>query len=264
MALVVACLTRGHRWRYRDIAQAMAAGIARCGDRPVMHDLGAAHRPADVAVCYGWKARNRLQLFPRFVYADLGYWQRDQYYRLAVGSWSPDGYVRAGLPAARLEGLGVQVQPWKSGSEIVVAGSSPKAAADHGLGYMAWERRAVKALTAKGLRVVYRPKPGDPAAQPIEGAGYDTRPLAEALEAAAGWVTHHSNSAIDALVAGVPVHCEIGAAAAFSVPLEQIGQAPRLEGREQFLADVAWLQWNLDEMRRGDAWAHLKERGLVC
>jgi hypothetical protein len=264
VALVVACLTRGHRWRYREIAQAMAEGIARCGDRPVLADLSMPHKKADVAICYGWKARQRLRLYPHFVYADLGYWQRDSYYRLAVDDWSPEAYVRAGLPPERLQALGVAVQSWKGGREIVVAGSSAKAAADHSLGYMGWEMSAVKRLRALGLPVAYRPKPGDPGARPIEGAEYDTRPLADALASAAGWVTHHSNSAIDALAAGVPVHCALGAAAAFSVPLEQIGSAPRLEGREQFLADVAWLQWSLDEIRRGEAWAHLKDRGLVC
>jgi hypothetical protein len=77
-------------------------------------------------------------------------------------------------------------------------------------------------------------------------------------------VTHHSNTAIDALVEGIPVHCEEGAAAAFSVPLETAANPERLEGREQFIADVSWLNWSVQEMERGESWAHMKERGLVC
>ena len=265
MALVVACLTNPAQKRYRVIADAMAAGINRYGDRAQLVSVYAPHQKADVAVMYGWKRHEQLQRYPQFVYADLGYWQRDRYYRLAVGGWSAERYVRAGLPADRFDALGLQVKPWREqGSEIIVAGSTAKAAAEDGFGYMEWERRAIAQLRGCGRPVVYRPKPNDRLAQPIAGAGYDTRPINEALANAWAWVTHHSNSAVDALLAGVPVHCEIGAAAAMSVPLDRIARATLVDGREQFLADVAWLQWTLDEMRSGEAWAHLKERGLVC
>jgi hypothetical protein len=91
--------------------------------------------------------------------------------------------------------------------------------------------------------------------------GYDLRPISEALASARAIVTHHSNVAVEALAAGVPVHCFTGAAAACSVPLDRLCERP--EGREQFLADVAYLQWSLDEMRSGAYWAHIKERGVI-
>lgn len=244
----------------------MAAGIARCGDRVIA--LNETMRPAkaDVAVMYGWGKRSIYQQYPNYVYGDLAYWGRDRdYYRLGVNGWSPERYVSAGLPNTRLQALGLQVKPWNdSGTQIIVAGSTAKACRDHGMGYMDWETRVCRELQARGLQVVYRPKPNDKMAKPISGIPYDTRPISEALRDAKAWVTHHSNSAIDALLAGVPVHCETGAAAAFSVPLDQIVEPPRMDGREQFLADVAWLQWSLDEMRSGACWAHLKERGLLC
>lgn len=265
MALVVACLTSPAQKRYRLIAEAMAAGIARCGDRAKLVSMHGQHEAADVGVMYGWKRHAKLERYPRFVYADLGYWHRDRYYRLAAGGWGPESYVRAGLPTVRFESLGLQVKPWREeGTGIIVAGATAKAAIEHGLGYTQWERQAIAQLQGCGRPVVYRPKPNDPMAAPLPGAGYDTRPISEALSSAWAWVTHHSNSAVDALLAGIPVHCEIGAAAAMSVPLDQIAAAPLPVGREQFLADVAWLQWTVEEMRSGEAWAHLKERGLVC
>lgn len=112
-----------------------------------------------------------------------------------------------------------------------------------------------------GYKVVYRPKPNDKEKRPINGVGYDQRPISEALASAKAIVTHHSNVAVEALAAGVPVHCVTGAAAAFSVPLDRLGD--RLDGREQFLADVSYLQWSLDEMRSGDYWSHVKERGVI-
>lgn len=264
MALVVACLTRPSQWRYNEVAEAMAAGIRRCGDKPFIASVASPLQPADAAVCYGWKHHARYSFYRQFVYADMGYWQRENYYRVAVNGWSAARYVRAGLPSTRFDRLGLRIAPWGEGQEVIVAGSTAKAAADHGFGYMEWERRAIERLKDCGRPVVYRPKPNDAQARAIPGVRTDTRPISESLRAAAGWVTHHSNSAVDALLAGVPVHCEIGAAAAMSVPLDQIANAPWLEGREQFLHDVAWLQWTVDEMRAGECWAHLKERGLVC
>lgn len=263
MALSVACLVRTGQRRSRIVAEAMCEGIRRCGDKPQVCAMWAPAK-ADVAFSYGWKHRARFKHYPAFVYADLGYWQRDSYYRLSVGGWGPEGYVCAGLPRSRFTALGLEIKPWNSGTEVIVAGSTQKAATDHGMAYMEWERRAIKRLISYGLNPIYRPKPNDPNARPIESAGYDHRPISEALRNARVWVTHHSNSAVDALLAGVPVHCEIGAAAALSMTFDQIPNAPRREGREAFLADVAWLQWTLDEMRTGEPWMHLKERGLLC
>lgn len=251
----VACLSVPARKRSRDIASAMAAGIRLHGDTV---EVSVAPTRGDVCIGYGWKFRSIYQRFPAYIYADIGYWQRDSYYRLAVNGWSPERYVRAGLPADRFDRLGLAVKSWRSGGQIVVAGSTAKAAREHGLTYQEWERQAIRRLHELGLEVIYRPKPNDPCATVLEGLAPDRRPISETLATSGGWVTHHSNSAVDALLAGVPVHCQAGAAAAFSVPLESMVDPPRLDSREQFLADVAWLQWTLDEMRSGECWAHLR------
>lgn len=265
MALDVVCFTDHRLSRYRHIAAAMSAGIARCGDKPVVVDVRSFAPDADAAVMWGWKRRDLFKPYRQFVYADLGYWRRDEFYRVCVNGWSPDRYVRAGLCSSRFDALGLDLKPWRTGgTEILIAGCSPKSAADHGLGYMEWETRVAKALKDCGRPVMYRPKPTDKAKRRIRGIGYDERPIGEALESAYAVVTHHSNSAVDALLAGLPVHCEIGVAAGMSAPLETIAGAKEPEGREQFLHDVAWLQWTLAEMGSGTCWAHLKDRGLIC
>lgn len=170
--------------------------------------------------------------------------------------------MKAGLPASRLQSLGVVIKPWRNGSgEVLLAGSSAKSAAQHGIAYMGWETQMAGKLQALGYRVTYRPKPGDKQARHISGCRLDTGPLEASLARASAVVTHHSNLAVQALAEGVPVHCVTGAAAAFSNPLDAL--LDRQEGREQFLADVAWLQWNMDEIRAGACWRHLKDRGLI-
>jgi hypothetical protein len=264
--LKVACFTH-HLSKYKVIASAMCAGIRACGDEAEIFQIDGEQPDADVAVSYGWKRNRVLHRYPQFAYADLGYWCRATHFRLAVNGWSPDSYVLAGLSAHRLASFGVQVQPWRGGGrEVLLVGASAKSMCEHGYSYLEWETAMARALVSRGLRVAFRPKPTDLDRMPIqvEGVTYDERPLLEALNAASCVVTHHSNVAIDALVHGVPAYCELGAGAAFSVQSNEISAAPpRLEGREQFLADVAWLQWSLDEMRSGAAWAHLRERNLI-
>jgi hypothetical protein len=122
----------------------------------------------------------------------------------------------------------------------------------------------VERLKSFGMPIVFRPKATDRFRKPIPGTIYDEGPLERTLSSAWALVTHHSNCALDALLAGVPTYCETGAGAAFSFDLDRMLDPPLPEGREQFLADVAWLNWSLDEMRSGEAWSHLKDRGLLC
>ena len=252
-------------WRYKDVANSMAEGIRRCGDTAVIAGISGPKPVADVAVMYGWKHRAVFDGYPHFVYADLGYWRRDTHYRMSVDAWGPERYVLAGLPGYRFDSLGMSVSPWRTGGdEIIIAGSTGKACADHGVGYQEWERAAAKKLQGCGKRLVYRPKPNDEHATPIEGCEFDQRPISEALSKAWALVTHHSNCAVDAILAGVPVHCEVGAAAAISVPIDQIASPPLARDRVGFLRDVAWLQWTANEMRSGACWSHLKSRGLFC
>lgn len=260
MAITVACLQHPGAKRYERIAQAMYAGVLANGDRPMMV-MHSAPANADVAVMYGWKLSASLRKYPQFIYADLGYWQRETHYRMTVGAWSPEKYVRAGLPDSRLRSLGVRIRPWKSGEQVLLIGASDKAVREHGFGYMQWERAMAERLRGLGHSVLYRPKPSDPRRCPIPGTSYDTGSLSTAFAKAKAVVAHHSNVCVEALAAGLPVHCVTGAAAAMSVPIESL--ETRRDGREQFLADVAWLQWSVDEIRRGDFWAHMKERGLV-
>jgi hypothetical protein len=262
----VACLV-GPKNKTKVVARAMAQGIEAYGDRAPVARADIAATGFDCAVMYGWINRANLRRFPQFIYADLGFWCRESHYRFSVNGWSPDAYVRAGLPMERLQTFGVRVRPWhRSGKEILIMGATAKSAPEHGFAYMEWEAAAAKAALKSGKPVVYRPKPRDVNSHklPVAGVGYDaSRTIDAALDAAWCVVTHHSNAAIDALVHGVPVHSASGAAAAFSVPLASVGDPPLLEGREQFLADVAWLQWSVAEMKSGAAWAHLRERGLI-
>lgn len=265
------CLTLPKFHSYRKIADAMHAGIQRCGDKSTLWEIGNGPQPrGDVGIMYGWKRSFLLKQYRRYVYADLPYWNRPnpldrsraQHWKIVANGWSPDGYVRAGLHPHRWEGLHVDIHPPRSGGKkIIIAGASHKSAEQHGYKYMQWEATMARKLAGKGFELVYRPKPKDMQKRALHGATSDWGPIR--WDSVHAVVTHHSNLALDALVAGVPAFCETGAAKVMSFNPDEIQSASIPAGREQFLWDCAYLQWTLEEMRSGECWTHLKERGLV-
>ena len=65
-------------------------------------------------------------------------------------------------------------------------------------------------------------------------------------------VCSHSNVAVDACIAGIPVDCTDGAALA----LYKDNQNPTVERRLEFLRSLAWWQWSTREAPQ--AWEFIK------
>jgi len=210
----------------------------------------------------------------RAVYIDLGYWGRrkrtrwDGYHKMAVNNrhatayfqnerHKPDRYAAFRLP----------VHPWrKSGNHIIVAGMSAKAAAAEGLRAEEWEKATIHRLRQLTDRpIIYRPKPNWPGARIIPGCQMQRDiPLDRALTNCHCVVTHHSNVGIDALVRGVPVISDFGLASVMgSRNLEDIENPLVPDGREQFLCDVAYTQYSVNEMADGTAIRYLLDEGLI-
>lgn len=264
----------------------MLEGIRRCGDLPELRAVEQYdprdNECTDAAVFYGLES-NLPRVFAdykaigRAVYVDLGYWGRRQggrwegYHKLVINARHPSAYFRTPRhsPARALE-LGIRPAPWRSlggGGHILLAGMGDKAARAEGLQVEEWERWAIEEIRRHTSRpIVYRPKPSWKRARPLPGAYYSPRDrdVVDDLRGCWAVVTHHSNVAVDALVAGIPAFCWAGVAACMaSQDLSQIEQPFMPEGREQWIADIAHTQFSVEEMRSGVAWAHLRKEGLI-
>jgi hypothetical protein len=134
---------------------------------------------------------------------------------------------------------------------IVIAGMGPKSRRH--LNLYDWEQKTLLAARKRfpGRRIVYRPKPGnDIGLHP--GFEQDGKsPIAHVLKGAALAICRHSNVAIDACIAGVPVECEDGVA----LWLYRNGPNPTPEQRLELLRRMAWWQWRADE--HAEAWRFL-------
>lgn len=273
-----------HKHRSRTVCQAMFAGIRASGDSVRLVSEASYQGPAaDVAVFYGLSG-NLERIFRDYpavgktaVYIDLGYWARRAggglgrfrgYHKLGVNSRHPTAYFRKfshdGTRASRLR---LSVAPWRTGRHILVAGMGFKAANAEGLIPEQWERSVIREIALHTKRpIIYRPKPSCHRSGPVGGVQFSppTQPLEEVFQDCHAVVTHHSNVAVDALLAGIPTFCWEGAATPMSLQdLSKIETPYRPDDRQQWLHDVTWCQFHVDEMAAGIPWRHLKAEGLV-
>lgn len=284
MALATPVVLWSGKQRSRTIREACIEGLARLGYEPiVMHEREYREPIGDWAVAYGLPG-NLMQAFRdypasgrQYVNIDLGYWGRHEggryvgFHKFAVNARHPTGYFQQRLhPGNRFEKFGLTIKPWRKSDPrdpVLVAGMSGKASAVAGLGYETWERAAIAQLRKHTKRpIIYRPKPTDKAAKPLDGTRFSPKSedLMGLLRACHAVVTHHSNVAVDALIEGVPVFCDDGVATAMGLSdLSQIDKPIRPPGREQWAADIAYAQWSVPEMKKGTPFRHLIEEGLI-
>lgn len=159
-----------------------------------------------------------------------------------------------GAPLERVARLGVTLAPWRrEGRHVLVALPGPSFGRAWGLDMPAWVEGA-----PGGLSLLERVQAATD--RPVVVRRKDsTTPLAEDLDGAWAVVTHSSNVAVDAVLAGVPVVCEPSSPTA---PLGNLGlghlERPHLAERAPWLASLLRQQWTLEEMRSGEAWQALR------
>jgi hypothetical protein len=172
-------------------------------------------------------------------------------------------FKNKGMGSARWEGLGVKMAPPTQGEDIILCGQVPWDASVVNVNIVDWLNEVSLWLsTVTSRKVVYRPHP-KAKEHPKEVAGAETSAAAlqEDLDRAFCVVTYNSNAAVLAVLAGVPATAEDKGSMASLVTGDrrQILHPPHpTEGvRQQWANDLAYAQWNLDEMRGGMAWEHL-------
>lgn len=237
-----------------------------------------------VAICFGVKADqifwDHRALGIPVVYIDKG-WSRQggegghtEYSRCAVNASSPIAYMMGmGVPHDRLERLGIKFQPHRpnGAGHVIYASSSQKYHEFHKLGDASQlaQKTVTKLKKMTNRAIVYRPKPGDKSAHPVQGAMFSTKAQApaDALRGCHAVVTYGASLCLDALIAGVP-SIVLGEGITWPVAghsLEtrvDIEEAPFPNEVEKlkFMAGMAYCQWTTTEMRSGEAWSWLRKQ----
>lgn len=186
----------------------------------------------------------------RLVGWDLGYWERERMMRVTIDADHPWRLV-ASMPDDRLAGISLR-NDYDPGGHIVLVGLGDKTRRLIG---GQWEQDALQRIQAAypGREVRFKAKRRPPAAYPgavIQGD------VVEALRGASLVVCLHSNVAVDACIAGVPVVCADGIGRALYGNDLAAPVVPGVEERWRFLANVSYWQYGFDEGEK--AWRHIQ------
>lgn len=269
--------------RAKTVCDAMTRGIIKCGDNPKRR-YADYYRPgnieADVAVFYGFTPPLRTIMRDyrdnaKAVYIDLGYWgkheggRRAGYHKVTINDRHPTKYFQnVKHKSDRFDRFNLKIKPWRqSGDHVLVAGMSYKAANASGFAGQEWELKIIRELKQNtGRKIVYRPKPNCKSSGRINGVDFSPpdQPLAEAMQNCHCIVSHHSNVMVDGLIEGMPGFSWEGAAVPMTLSnLEKVEEPIMPDGREQFMADLAYCQFTVHEMEQGVPWRHFKSEGLI-
>lgn len=237
--------------RGKILAPAFAEGCGGFAQKggPVRDGWAAIYgvKPDTVAVWQKIQAR-------RFWYIDNAYFGRGTFFRITEGSVQHDG---VGVPSAegfrRFRHHGISIKPWQKGGRtiLVCLQSDNFMQATCGINPVAYRRmleEKIREVTDRKL--VFRTKAS-------------RNSLARDLASAWCVVTHSSNCAVEAVLAGVPVFLT-GPSAARAMgctDLTRIEDPVFPDGRAEWAALLAENQWTVEEIRRGDAWRRLVGAG---
>lgn len=234
----------GHR-HCETVCAAFAKGV---DSRIVRNFTGLSPGPA---AFYGFlrgpeKLLKQCQLEGRdWYYMDNGYLRAghyDGYFRLTLNDYQHHGLGET--DGKRFRALGIDIKPWQQGSHVLVCPPGDIMSTHRGFSAQGWLDAALEVLrenTDREIRVRHK--------------GSD-RPLAADLHDCHALVTALSNTATDALLAGVPVFCSHPCAAAEmgKLDLQDIEYPSYPSDRERWAGVLADNQWTLEEMARGVPW----------
>lgn len=267
------------------VCDAMLRGIKKCRLDKVRlwNECEYGGEPiSDIAVFYGASGKLRdvmrdyIAAGRKAIYIDLGYWgrhaggRRQGFHKIIVNGRHPTAYYQnIKHTPDRWKRFNFPISQWvtRPGGAVLVAGTSAKGANFEGFEYMEWEKKTIdrlKKITSR--RIIYRPKPTCPLACPIAGVSYSPpgESLHNALSKAAVVVSHHSNTNIEAILAGICSWTQEGVAIDQSQnDLDKVEELIQRRDRLQWVSDIAYTQWNVQEMTEGKPWSWLKNEGLI-
>lgn len=266
----IATLFQLGKSRQNEIEALCRKGIAAAGH------THARQNEADCLITWG-RHRGNAQLVLQYraenkpvIIFDLGYWGRKILFKASVNQPHPRDVLDEAFTGERYEATnGIPIEPPRDGgSFVLLAAMGWKGCAAYGQAHGAWDASAYKRLQkATTLPIVWKAKPSDP--HPIVPEGVTPYRGGKMLndyplEDCAAIVTHHGNSAVEALARGIPAFCVHGVASEIcGFDLSKIGTAKVPQNRVQFLHNLAHWQWSKDEIASGALLNSYIERGLI-
>ena len=200
-----------------------------------------------------------------FLVLEQGYvGDRDKW--VSVGYNGLHGFAEH-APLQRKHPDGINLLPWnldRPDAPWIIMGQLKGDANTINVNLETWYRRVADLLKQQGQRVVYRPHPRNRGSFFTKPDGVDSvsnYPLDEDLSRARGIVAYNSNSAVDAVIAGVPTVTMNKSSMAWDVTAHEPGVLAYPD-RTDWLRWICGCQWSWDEIRNGTCWENIARRAM--
>lgn len=261
-----------------DVLLAFTKGIIACGHDPIVYAV-TDYQPVDLAVVFGVGKKDVPISWPRehviqsqhlrkkhVIILEKGFIKRDKYYMVGFdGLNNKADFANGGSPPDRWNNLGVKIKPWTTnGKNILVCGQVPSDASVQNVDIIQWCAYAISQIKKITERtIVFRPHPLAINRTPaIIGASYSTNTFEDDLRNSMAVVTYNSNAATDAILGGVPAFTFDAGSMTWDITSHNINDInnphyPLKEDLQQWANNIAYTQWNKEEMECGLPWLHL-------
>lgn len=205
---------------------------------------------------------------------DMGYWHgkhaipENSLSRISVDHMHPQKFVmQFDFDRSRFDSYGIEVKNfYDPNGHVLLVGMGDKSCASFGINHGQWEfealRRILNSESLRDRKIIYRPKPNTKHHLKW-GFTNGTSPITELLNGCALVVCRHSNVAVDAIIHGVPVACEDGAARAIYDEKVQIKHVVSSEVALQFLSNISHYHYTIGEVLEGQVWKLLQKLNLA-
>lgn len=254
------------------------------------------YKESDLAVVPGWikalvdvkggrgdliraqlKAKKRVMILERGFLGDREKWASLPWDGMSGYGW----HNNADSPSDRWDLLGLEMKPWRTtGHHILICGQVPWDSQVDAQNHTKWLQGLVKQLKELTDRtIIFRLHPKIKkmmAAKNRQGRSYydpcgintlkrmgvkmaSKQSLQDDLKNAWAMVCFNSNSAVEALLAGVPTFMFDECGMAWPIANHDLNdiETPELKPRPQWAYNLAYAQWCNEEFESGLAWRHL-------
>lgn len=241
-----------------------------------------AYTQADEAILFRVEAADRCgELGIRRIVIDTGFLsnqrlrpivdrpQADRYFSVGLDGTKGNGhYYNEASPPDRWHQLRLELQPWRTqGSHVLILGQMRFSASTYHLDILEWYGHAARQIRQITDRpIVLRAHPNQTLLPKIDVPDFQiltNQQLGDiTTDIRNAWcvITKTSNGAVDAVVQGIPAITDDPMCMAYSVAEHDITRVeqPNQPERDRWLCDLAYAQWNINEMAEGLPWRHLR------
>ena len=210
----------------------------------------------------GFAFKQHVQSGRHAICWDLGYFGREQTssfpMRLSIDKAHPQ-HLMTRMNIDRWERANIKLRnDFNKDGPIVLVGTGDKERNRLGIDGPQWEMTKLYELKKiyPNKKIIYRPK-GDSKEQLLDCQVASGNKIEKVISGSSLVVVKHSNVAIDACIAGIPVSCEDGAASYLYNNDLVNPKNPSENERYNFLCSLAYWQWRCEESK--ECWEFIKK-----